>query len=167
MKKLFLALLLSLILLTACSSNPMGDYKIDRNNHFIVLSFDETMTLLENKTPGTYYIGYPGCKWCQALVPYLEARLADHDTTAHYLNVSAQDYDSERFSEWYETLPSGLQSSEERGSVPFTISISSSGNFVAHTGTTPAHTDPTRELSDNEKIFLNARLDAIILNGLD
>lgn len=106
---------------------------------------------LEDKVPGTFFIGFSDCPWCQSLVPVLNDVLIDKDQYAYYLDVRSSDFSSNQsFVERYNSFDEGLGKFGSGGSVPFLIVIDENGKVQTHIGTLENHDASKEDLNDEQ-----------------
>ncbi|WP_323616276.1 thioredoxin [Erysipelothrix rhusiopathiae] len=173
MKKTLLVLLVSIFVLTGCTSNNlMKDYKgfTKKDHHYVTTDSETIIKNLEDSKEGIYYIGYADCPWCVALVPEMETVITDLEASYKeqgieikpeimMLDVQNSEYSNnddlkKRLSDWDKQLPEALRSN---GYVPFVVAIDKDGKVQTHLGTVEGHKPPVA-LTETQVKFLHLRL---------
>ncbi len=118
MKKLKIVLLgLLLLIASACSSqtypsladveitdidgarevdmSAYADMEEGYDNHFLEVTTEEMLTLINSGGTGIFYIGQPSCSACNLLVQYMEAAAEEVDATIYYVDVGSEEDDFE------------------------------------------------------------------------
>ena len=101
MKKLLIALLLGLLVLTGCSKDPvptnttvesfnvdMSGYKnmSSTNHNFKGVNPSEMLKVIEEDRSAIFYIGYLGCGNCQQAVQYINQAAQELGVTVYYMD---------------------------------------------------------------------------------
>lgn len=173
MKKTLLALLVSIFVLTGCSSNNlMKDYEgfTKKDHHYVTTDAETIIKSLEDSKEGIYYIGYADCPWCVALIPEMETVVTELEASYKeqglnlkpeitVLDVQSAEYSEnedlkKRLSDWDKQLPEAQRSN---GYVPFVVAIDKDGKIQTHLGTVENHKPPVK-LTENQTKFLHLRL---------
>lgn len=108
MKKLIMISMVSLMLVSGCSTSmkepsnkdrnvcsvecdtaDMGEYETfkEKNHVFLEINFQQGIKLLEDKTfSGIIYVGYPACPWCIEAVPIMNNVAKSFALPIYYIN---------------------------------------------------------------------------------
>lgn len=165
MKRILLVSITLLLILSGCGSNIMSGYKnLGKNHQFETKEYQSIVDDMIEKTPGVYYIGFPDCPWCQALVPHLNQALVEHDLKAQYINVKTPQFENnealtKQYLEFIKTFEDGKANN---GASPFLIVIDNDGIIKGHSGTAPSHDARKNEMTEAEVEFLNLRLNTML-----
>ena len=165
-------LVLSVILLTACTKNidvytdgakfkeeyealNSSGITVELNNEAKIkyLELTEVLNLFENKT-GIIYFGFPSCPWCRNIIPVLLEVANDNNEVVYYFNPKeVRGTDNADFAKLMEILDSYLNTDENGEKVLYVpdVYFIKNGKIVGHhLGSASSQTNPYEKLTDEQ-----------------
>lgn len=117
---------------------------------------------LKAKETGIYYIGFPGCLWCQELVSVLNEVLIENNKVSYYLDLRSDEFQkNKQLVDDYTEFDKSLEESSNT-SVPFVIVIDNEKNIKTHLGTVDGHDAYEDKMTSDQEKELFEILDTMI-----
>ena len=145
---------------TACAEQEACTFGEEVEFGFQSMSVDESIDFFENKQSGILYFGFPGCPWCEEVIPLLEEVSQEMEVPVHYIRTRKgkdenfeHTYSVLQKEKWLEYLGSYMSENEEGIPtlyVPLVVCVEN-GNVVAgHVGTLEEHDAHERLMNEDE-----------------
>ena len=146
-------------------NNENVKIEISENNPIKYLSIEEVFNFFENKT-GVIYFGFPGCPWCRNMIPVLfnSAKNNNVDTVYYFNPREIRSSDNEDYNKLVNILNEYLTENENGEKTLYVpdVYFVKDGKIVGHhLGTVNSQSDPTIELTSEQKQELNDIFDEL------
>lgn len=168
MKKTFFSIFIIVLIFSGVyllSTNKYNSKDIeynDKTKQFIHENPSKTIDLLEKKTPGIYYFGFPTCSWCKEILPIFDSVLKKYNFKSYVVNTRSSDFtneDNEKLKNFFVE-----NTALDKLTVPFIVNINENGNIKTHVGTIENHNAKVESLTNKEKKELTTIIEELIKN---
>ena len=146
-------------------NNENVNINISKNNPIKYVTLDEVFDIIQNKT-GVIYFGFPGCPWCRNMIPVLfnSAKNNNVDTVYYFNPREIRSSDNEDYNKLLNILNEYLTENENGEKTLYVpdVYFVKDGKIVGHhLGTVNSQSDPTIELTSEQKQELNDIFDEL------
>lgn len=146
---------------SACSADEefgcSYETKSDESS-FTSITFDEAIAFFEDGKSGLLYFGFPGCPWCEDVVPILKEEAQENDVEVYYIRTRDDDknrlYSDEQKEQIIPYLGDYMSDNEEGELtlyVPLIVAVQDGKAIAGHEGTVDGHDASERDMTDEEK----------------
>ena len=166
MKKLLL-IFIAAVMLAGCQKKviaydqPQGNvsdvsYFDIADEHFYDITFDEVLSLIEEKKTFITVIGHEGCKWCEELFPILDEICSEKEMNVYYLDTLSDDNTAQYDAGSYDKLAELCAdfTTRDEGEVviwaPSIIYVQLGKVINVHEGTVNTHNANERKMTERE-----------------
>lgn len=136
---------------------------------FREISFDEAIDLFQNGQDGLLYFGYPGCPWCEEVVPLLQEAAEKQNEEVLYVRTRDADrnrlYTDEQKDEitpWMKDWMSENEDGVLTLYVPVVAAVTDGKVAAAHVGTVDGHDAHERKMTEEETEQVREALENVV-----
>lgn len=125
---------------------------------FEPMSFEEAIAFFEDHQSGLLYFGFPGCPWCQEVVPILHKLASQANVPVHYIQTRDQegirlytDLQRDEIAPYLQDYIRNNASGDPTLYVPLVVAVKEGKVVSGHQGTVSGHNAHEQEMTTPQK----------------
>ncbi|MEF9920571.1 MAG: glutaredoxin family protein [Erysipelotrichaceae bacterium] len=133
------------------------DFK-EKNNQFITMNLEESLTVFKEKKSAILYYGFPECPWCDEALPIMNQVAKDNKLKIYYIDIDAEKSDDKTYKNQVKELSTYMSDYMEKDEsgvyrlyVPMVSVVKNGVTTSSNIGTVDSHDAHERKMNDKEK----------------